>query len=152
PRRSETLAKLRGARKFWEPESDTAAQHEELDRQRHAMDKEMADTLRELLGPDAYPPDTAREWKLAELDQKLSFLPADKRAETRALLLRNDANDALIKSLSEANRPTENADELAGILQTYDDKRAELRRLLTPEEFDQLEYSVSWTADNLRRA
>ena len=66
-------------------------------------------------------------------------------------VLRNEANDALIKRLSEARRPTENSDELNRILQTYEGKRTELARLLSPEEFEQLELTVSWTADNLRR-
>jgi hypothetical protein len=150
-RRAEVMARYRDS-EFWEsnPMEETARQ--ELTRQRQAVDADMSDVLQELLGPGVAPPETTREWKLAKLDQQLSFLPPDKRDEAQSLLLRNEENDAFVKSLANARRPTEDADELNRILQAYDGKRAELARLLTPGEYEQLELAVSWTADNLRRA
>lgn len=38
------------------------------------------------------------------------------------------------------------------IIDLYEAKRAELSQWITPEEFEQVELTVSWTADNLRRA
>lgn len=151
-RRAEAIAARYHDFKFWQTSSTEEAARAELTRQRRAVDADMGDVLRELLGPDVAPPETTREWKLAELEQQLSFLPPGKRDETRSLLLRNEENDALIKSLADAHRPTEDADELNRILETYDGKRAELARLLSPEEYEQLELTISWTADNLRRA
>jgi hypothetical protein len=150
-RRAEILAARYLGFKYWETGAMPDAVLAELNRQQRSVDGEMAEVLRDLLGPDAAPPATTRDWHVAELEQQLSFLPSDKQDAARALLLRNEANDTLIKSLSEARRPTENNDELNRILQAYEGKRAELARLLSPEEFEQLELTVSWTADNLRR-
>lgn len=151
-RRAELLAARYRDFKYWETGVTNDAVLAEMNRQRHSVDAEMSDVLRDLLGPDAAPPATTRDWHVAELDQQLSFLSADKREAARALLLRNEETDALIKSLSEARRPTEDPEELNRILQAYDGKRAELARLLSPEEIEQLEMTVSWTANNLRRA
>ena len=150
-RRAEAMASYRDF-KFWESSPTEEATRGELAHQRRAVDADMGDVLRELLGPDVAPPETTREWKLARLYQELSFLPPDKRNAMQAVLLRNEENDALIKSLANARRPMEDANELNYILETYDDKRAELARLLSPEEYKQLELTASWTAENLRRA
>jgi len=150
-RRAEVMAGHFQNYKFWETGSKPDAVKTELKRQQDSVDTEMGQVLRDLLGPDAAPPSMTRDWHIAELDQELSFLSPDKRDAALALLLRNEANDALIKRLSEAHRPTEDARELNRILQTYEGKRSELARLLAPEEFEQLELTVSWTADNLRR-
>ncbi len=151
-RRAEVLAARYRDFKYWETGATNDAVLAEMNRQRHSVDAEMSEVLQDLLGPDAAPPATTRDWHVAELDQQLSFLSADKREAARALLLRNEETDALIKSLSEARRPTEDPEELNRILQAYDGKRAELARLLSPEEIEQLEMTVSWTANNLRRA
>ena len=137
--------------KFWQTGTTPVAVSKEQSRQQQLVDSEMNAALRELLGADTLPMDTTRAWHTAELDQQLSFLPADKQGAARDLLLQNEANDALIKTLSEAHRPTENADELNRILQTYEARRTDLARLLAPEDFAQLELTVSWTANNLRR-
>jgi hypothetical protein len=151
-RRAEVMAARYREFKYWETGATKDAVLAEMKRQQRSVDAEMGEVLQNLLGPDAAPPATTRDWHIAELDQQLSFLPADKQDATRALLLRSEANDALIKSLSEARRPTEDTDELNRILQAYDGKRAELARTLSPEEIEQLDMTVSWTANNLRRA
>ena len=38
------------------------------------------------------------------------------------------------------------------MLEAYDRKRAALRDLLTPEEYDSVDMTASWTANNLRQA
>jgi hypothetical protein len=151
-RRAEALAARYQDFKYWETGPADAAARSELDRQRRAVDSDMGAVLRELLGPDVTSPETTREWKLGELNQQLGFLPADKRDAAGALLLRNTENDTLIKSLANARRPTEDADELNRILKAFADKRTDLETLLTPEEYERLDMTVSWTADNLRRA
>jgi len=150
-RRAEVTANSYEGFKFWETGTTPGNAKAELKRQKEVVDAEMQQVVRELLGPDAAAPPTTHDWHVTELSQELSILPTDKRDAALALLLRNEANDALFKRLSEAHRPTEDSDELNRILQTYEGKRAELARLLSPEEFEQLELTVSWTADNLRR-
>ena len=151
-RRTEAMAARYREFKFWDTSPTADAALAEQARQRRVVDDDMSGVLRELLGPDVVPPPTAQDWRMVEVEQQLNFLQPDKREEIRMLLLRHAENDELIKSLGNARRPTEDAGELNSILEIYDAKRAELARLLTPQEFEQLELTTSWTADNLRRA
>jgi hypothetical protein len=61
-----------------------------LNAQRRALDTEMNGVLQGLLGADTPLPDVTREWQSADLDFKLGFLPADKLAQTKAILLEHD--------------------------------------------------------------
>jgi hypothetical protein len=151
-KRAEVLAPGYSESRYWELFSDTPEARTERMRQRRTVDDAMGDVLRELLGPDVILPSTENDWKLAELDLQLAFLPPDKREATSGLLLRYADIDAHIKALADGHRPTEDPVELQRIIDLYEVKRAEFARLITPEEFEQLELTASWTADNLRRA
>lgn len=150
--RAEILAPGYSEYRFWEHVPDTPEARADRTRQRRTVDDAMGDVLRELLGPDVIPPSTDNDWKLAELDLQLAFLPPDKREATSGLLLRYSDIDAHIKALADGHRPTEDPVELQRIIDLYEAKRAELARLTTPEEFELIELTASWTADNLRRA
>ena len=133
--------------KFWEAR---AMVRSEMDPARRTVDAEMAAVLRALIGQDTPPPDTARAWQHAEWEQQLAFLPADRRAPTLEVLVRHEEIAAQYKLLAD-DKQTEGADKQE-IVKGYQQRRDELTRLLSPEEFAQLDMTVSWTADNLRRA
>lgn len=151
-KRAEVLAPGYRDFRFWEHVPDEPEARADRLRQRREVDDAMGDVLRELLGPDVIPPSTDNDWKLAELNLQLAFLPPDKRDATSRLLLRYADIDAHIKSLADGRRPTEDPGELQRIIDLNETKRAELAQLITPEEFEQIELTASWTADNLRRA
>jgi hypothetical protein len=151
-KRAEVLAAGYSDFRFWDHFPDDPETRADRMRQRREVDDAMGDVLRELLGPDVIPPSMDNDWKLAELNLQLAFLPSDKRDATSRLLLRYADIDAHIKSLADGRRPTEDPVELQRIIDLYEAKRAELARLITPEEFEQIELTASWTADNLRRA
>lgn len=148
-KRNELMAARYRDFKYWEAPREPGP---EFAQQRRAVDDETASALRQLLGEETLMPATANEWKAAELEQQLSFLSSDKLESTRSLLMRNQETDELAKTLSDGHRPTEDAEELQRILRAYEEKRASLSRLLTPEEYAKVEFAVSWTADNLRQA
>jgi hypothetical protein len=150
-RRAEVLAQEHEVQ-FWKYLPDEPETLANRMRQRREVDNAMGDVLRELLGPEVLPPSTENDWKLAELNLQLAFLPPDKRDSTSGLLMRYADIDAQIKSLADGLRPTEDPRELGRIIDLYEAKRAELSQWITPEEFEQIELTVSWTADNLRRA
>jgi hypothetical protein len=150
--RAEVVATHHGDFKFWESRSEDPEARAELNEQQREVDAAMGEVLRELLGPDVVSPSTESAWRVAELDLQLAFLPTDTRELTRAVVLRYSDIDTQIKSLGDGRRPTEDINELERILSLYDEKRAELTRLMSAEEYEQVELSISWTADNLRRA
>jgi hypothetical protein len=150
-KRAEVLAREHEVQ-FWKYLPDEPETLADRMRQRREVDSAMGDVLRELLGPEVLPPSTENDWKLAELNLQLAFLPPDKRDSASGLLLRYADIDAQIKSIADGLRPTEDPSELGRIIDLYEAKRAELSQWITPEEFEQIELTVSWTADNLRRA
>jgi len=152
PQRVGALADRYRDFKFWETAPDAVESRAALMRQQREIDTAMGNVLDELLGPDVIPPSTENEWKLAELELQLAFLPPDRRDSTRAVLMRYADIDAQVKSLADGRRPTEDEYELERIVELYETKRAELARLVTPEEYEEIELTVSWTAENLRRA
>ncbi len=148
-RRAEVMAVRYRDFKFWEAK---AVVRSEMDPARRAVDTEMAAVLRALLGQDTPPPNTARAWKHAEWEQQLAFLPADRRGQALDMLVRHEEIEAQYKLLAGGKQPEGEAAEKQEIVNGYQRRRDELTRLLSPEEFAQLDITVSWTADNLRRA
>jgi len=132
---------------FWQG-ADSAV----MQREKRGLDEEFGDVLKTLLGPDVVPPAGNMEWKLAEMDLRLGFLPDDKRDQTREVLLRYGELDEQIKSLSDGNLPTRDQEKLGQLLEDYDLKHKQLGGMLTPEQYEQVDMTVSWTAENLRRA
>src|SRR5437867_1665152 len=151
-RRAEVTAARFGDFKYWKADPQEAAARQNLEQQRRALDDEMSGALRELLAAEGIRPSTTQQWRQAALDQQLSFLPVDKREKTEALLLQYTDIDEQIRALASGDRTPENTAERRHVLEAYDVKRAALQALLTPEEYQQLDLTMSWTADNLRRA
>src|SRR5258706_9981893 len=151
-RRADALGGRYKDSKFWKADSADAEAREELDRERETIDEEMRLTLRKLLGPDYVAPPVGYEWRVADLDQRLSFLPDDKRQPTRELLLQYDEVDQQVKALAGNDTISENAGERMKIIEQYEQKRASLNQLLDADQFQQVELAASWTAENLRRA
>jgi hypothetical protein len=65
-------------------------------------------------------------------------------------MLRHIGNETDMIAIVQNRPPTRNADELQQIVHTYDASQKELLQLLKPEEYEQLQMAVSWTAGNVR--
>jgi hypothetical protein len=151
PKRHEALSNRYASFKYWSATPADSAARAELERKRREVDEEMTWAMRELLGQDFIPPSTAQEWKLAELDQQLAGLTPEKRQAVKSLLIQYADTDQQVRALASGQNLSENLAERTLVLEEYDRKRAELQRLLNPEEFHEMEMTTSWTADNLRR-
>ena len=151
-KRAEVMAERYRDFKFWKSDTQESGARSDLEPKRRAVDEAMSGALRELLGADVSPPSTAAEWQQAALGQQLAFLSEDKRAQTQALLRRYAEVDVQVRELAWGHGTPENPDERARLLADYERKKAEMQSLLTPEEYEQVELTASWTADNLRRA
>lgn len=151
-RRAKIMAERYQDFQFWKSDSIESSVRSQLETRRREVDEEMTAALESLLGASVTPPATKAEWERAALRQQLSFLPEDKRAQAETLLLQSAEADEQHRNFSDGRVRLENPDERARVLKTYDQSRSALQELLTPDEFTQLELSVSWTADNLRRA
>jgi len=151
-RRQEAISNLYGNFKYWDSNPSNQVSAAELQRRRHAVDAEMNATLQDLLGQNYIPPDDSRAWTASELDQQLGFLTPDVRDKTETVLLQYADTDRAIQSLSEGEVTPDDPAARQEILQAYDAKRAALQAVLTAEQYQQLDMTVSWTADNLRQA
>jgi hypothetical protein len=151
-RRAEVLAAHYQEFNYWKSDPTQTAARAQLATQRSAVDEEMTALLHQLLGPDFTPPPTSYEWRVAELDQQLGFLPSDKRGQIKSVLLQYAETDQQIRALASNQNLTENLDERRGIIEAYEKEQTQLASLLTPEELEQVRLATSWTAENLRRA
>ncbi len=151
-RRQDALSNLYSDFKYWDSNPSNRVSTAELERRRHAVDADMNATLQDLLGQNFVPPDTSRAWTQAEFGLQLGFLPASVRDQAETLLLQYADTDQAIRSLADGHVTPEDPAERQQILQAYDAKRAALAAILTPEQYQQVDMTVSWTADNLRQA
>lgn len=151
-RRAEAVAERFRDFQYWKTGPDEVAARAELERNRREVDESMKEALGELLGPDTQTPSTAADWRKAALDWQLAALPPGTREATAALLLQYADVDRQVKELAENRLPLENPDERLRIMDDYERKRESLQALLTQEEYEMVDMTVSWTADNLRRA
>src|ERR1051325_7173938 len=135
---------------FWEA-GPTDAERAATSRKRRALDEEASGVLQQLLGADFVAPPPVVEWKLAEMDLRLGFLPPDKREVTRQLLLHYSDLDEQAKTVADGNARNADESDMRLLLAAYNRKRAELAGLLTPAEQEQVDLTVSWTAENIRR-
>jgi len=137
---------------YWKSDSSVTEARAAMRTERAAVDGEMNNVLQKLLGAGTALPDVHREWQSAELDLKLAFLPADMREQVKSIILAHEHSDLQAKQLSDGGYVSEDTNELQSIIDAHDEERADLRALLSPEQFERVEMSVSWTSDNLRRA
>jgi hypothetical protein len=151
-RRNEALKTRYQNFQYWKSDPSETEARAALNAQRRALDTEMNGVLQGLLGADTPLPDVTREWQSADLDFKLGFLPADKLAQTKAILLEHDHTDQQAKQLCDGNNVSEDTNELQSILDAHDQGRAALRDILSPDQFERVEMTASWTGENLRHA
>lgn len=136
--------------RFWETDEKralTARQAEARDRELAKIDKQVPAVLRELLGVNyerelnKYFIDTRDE------DRRLAFLPEAKKQQV--LAIREQVED-LEERARDALGPGASLDPETR-RQIEDQRRKLLLGVLSPEEFDEYELSMSETADRLRR-
>jgi hypothetical protein len=151
-KRAEVMAGRYRDFKFWKSDAEEIAARGQVEQQQRAVDQEMGGVLRELLGEDVASAATGAAWKQAEISQQLGFLPEDKRAKTLTTLLANITFDDQIRGLADGRHTPEDPGERRRVIENYDRQRTELTALLTPEEYEKVDMTVSWTADNLRHA
>ena len=152
PRRTEALRARYQNYQYWKADASETVARATLSAQRRGIDAEMDRVLQGLLGDDTALPDVSREWQSADLDFRLSFLPPDKLAQAKAILLEHDHTELLAQRLTTGDCLTEDTNELNNIVDAHEQDRDALRHALSPEEFNQVEMAASWTGDNLRHA
>jgi hypothetical protein len=139
--------------RFWEPDPlndrlrrDSASK--ETRRRWRELELEKRDLIRELLGVEL----TVELERLhgGDLEQqiKLSFLSTDKRAAVEAILARH--NSALNDN-AQGDAVEDAAEFQAGVKRLWLQRDAELKQVLSQEEFAELDLRISPTADDLRR-
>jgi hypothetical protein len=149
-KRAEVAAQRYGSFKF--NEFDDAADAG-FARQRREVDEAMNAAVRQLLGAEVGPPSATWEWKVAAMEQQLAFLPEDKHHAALEILRRTGEIDVALPSGISGNRLTSaQAEELQLRLGTFEQRRHELLQVLAPEEYERLDMTISWTANNLRQA
>jgi hypothetical protein len=120
-------------------------------RERRALDREMGQSLSELLGQPGGVPDSSREWTAALLDQQLVFLPPDKRAAVRSALLDNADVNTQMSALANDHRTTIDPEALRNIIDRFDTLQDDLSGRLTAGEYEQLQLTTTFTAAAVRR-
>ena len=138
--------------KYWEAGESAASRQAALSQRRRALDEQMTGALDLLLGTGTPAPEVSRAWQSAVSEQQLAFLSADKRAQALAVLERSTEGELQIPPAAGDQLAADQAEDLQHRLEVFDRKAEQLRALLTPEEREQVDMTVSWTADNLRRA
>ncbi len=151
PHRQAALAERYRDWKYWKSDPGDQAARRALEKRRREIDGEMGWAMRELLGGDYLPPSTSQNWRTAELDLLLNFLPDGKREPVRNLLIEYSETGRSMKALALAQPHDESLVGLPGIIEDYEQKREQLRATLTEEEFHRVELTTSWVADDLRR-
>jgi hypothetical protein len=150
-RRKEAIAARLGEFRYWNTQSATPELLAAYAQQKEAVNAQMHDVLQELVGSGSVG-ESSPSWVAEETDYKLSFLPESLRQQVRAVDARYEEVEPQIKALSDWQPSTTDPAQLQAILERYASKRADLAQLLTPEQLEQYEMTVSWTADNLRQA
>jgi hypothetical protein len=137
---------------FWKCEPAQTAARAKLSAQRRVIDEEMNGVLQQLLGPATELPDVNQEWTKNALDFELSFLTPAQREAVKVTLLTYAKSELQIKELGDGDLLDDDTNELQQILDTHQQVQATLQRLLSAEEYQQVEMTVSVTAENLRHA
>jgi hypothetical protein len=138
--------------KFWETDDKRKLkqpQIEEREKQLAAIDKELPAVLRELLGVN-YEREVNKYFVDTDMDnRRLAFLSDDKRSQLMALRDQFEGERERAMSQAAGGKPTpDDIDQLRRIDQERD---AALSQLLTPEEKENYEMSMSPAGDRLRK-
>jgi hypothetical protein len=138
--------------KFWETDEKRKLkqpQIEEREKQLAAIDKELPAVLRELLGVN-YEREVNKYFVDTDADnRRLAFLSDDKRSQLLALReqFEGEREQAMLQA-QDGKLPAAGIEQLRQIDQEQD---AALSRLLTPQEKEDCQLSMSPTADRLRK-
>jgi hypothetical protein len=138
--------------KFWETDEKRKLkqpQIEEREKQLAAIDKELPAVLRELLGIN-YEREVNKYFVDTDLDnRRLAFLSDDKRSQILALRDQFEGErDRAMYQRQGGKLPAAGIDQLRQIDQEQDEA---LSRLLTPQEKEEYQLSMSPAADRLRK-
>src|SRR5208282_195111 len=138
--------------KFWETNEKRKlkqTQLEERERQLAAINRELPAVLRELLGIN-YERELNKYFVDSGADnRRLAFLSDDKRAQVLALRDQFEGDRERVLYQEQEGKPSPGAFEKLRDLQREQD--AALSRLLTPQEKEEYELTMSPTADRLRK-
>ena len=146
-RRKEALLERYRTFKYWRADAQDQAARAELERKRRLIDQDMNWAMRELLGKDFLPPSAAQNWRTAELEAQLAFLPEDKRTRVSNLLVERTEADHKIQALA-GGEIASNAKEA---LEDYERIQKELGQTLSGAELSQVEMTASPASEQLRR-
>jgi hypothetical protein len=146
-RRSE-LQKSLGPFRFWETTDPGWASPSERERQQKlaALDEEKRMLIKELLGVDERA-ELKKYLGEDENERLLDFLEEDKRAQVLQL---QEQYGALENSVSEQAYGLMTSADAARVRELRAEQRAELAKLLTPEELEQYDLRTSQTATEMR--
>ncbi len=134
--------------KYWEPQRNYGAvMDKDKQRQTREIAKEKKALLQELLGVD--PEEEARKLYggMDYYERMSGFLPKEKRDSVRELVQKFSELEQDIYRKSDGRVDSEDAKEL---LKIRNDRRAELAKLLTPQELLEYELRNSQTASQMR--
>ncbi|MCD6052052.1 MAG: hypothetical protein K0Q55_3470, partial [Verrucomicrobia bacterium] len=138
--------------KYWEPWDSTAEYYDQnLRKQKRELEKERKDLVMELLGVDFdY---ESRKYAIAftglEREEILmGFLEEGKRAEITTIRSKSRELAAAIQEKAKNGRLT--AEDQAELIKVRTWEQTEMKKLLTPQEFEQYVMRVSMTANNIR--
>lgn len=134
--------------KYWEPQRNYApAMDKDKQRQLREIAKEKNALLQELLGVD-YGEEMRKQSGVTDYYERMSsFLPKEKRDPVRELVQKYSDLEQDIYRKSDGRVDSEDAKEL---LKVRNDRRAELAKLLTPQELLEYELRSSQTASQMR--
>jgi hypothetical protein len=138
--------------KYWVAESDVPTREEIRNQKlRRELEQEKQALIAEILGPDAI--ERLKKYQLwggEDLaDRKLAFLPAEKRAQIKAL--QEKYFDARMAASEWAANGVMTEETMAKLSELEKQQRAEMEALLTPAELEDYDLRTSETANRLRR-
>lgn len=142
------LEELLGTNYWDQPDPETLA---EFERRKRELDEKASDALRSLFGESAPFLDPATEWRTAEANHRLDFLPDEKRIRTAEILIRYQEAEARTKELADGRNPDQDSPAYLRALEDHEKMQSLLWEVLTPTEFEEVDMRTSWTADNLRQ-
>jgi hypothetical protein len=136
---------------YWEAQTLSPEAAAVFAQQKAVVDGEMQATLNDLLGPGAAAVDSGAYWRATENDWKLSFLPTGLRHQVETVETQYQEVNAQFKTLADWKESDKSPTELQTVIASYDQRKAQLEQLMTPEQFKEYDMTTSFTGDNLRR-
>ncbi len=147
------LRRHHGPREYWKPEEreleDPLAYIESAGK-RLDIDFQIRDILHALLGIDLVAERADASGEEDRYGQRLDFLPTDLRVEVRKVLERHNRTEAALRERAWAENASLTAEDEAALRQLQQRREAEVKALLSPEDFRRYELQLSPTAYAVR--